>query len=37
MDHVGPALEDQGVAGFRTSYRQVLAALADKADQLSHR
>jgi transaldolase len=37
MDDVGLTLEDQGVAGFRTSYQQVLAALADKADQLSHR
>jgi transaldolase len=37
MDDVGVALEDQGVAGFHASYQQVLAALAAKADQLSHR
>jgi hypothetical protein len=37
MGHVGQILEDQGVAGFDTSYQQVLAALADKADQLSRR
>jgi len=37
MDDVGSALEDQGVAGFNTSYRQVLAALAAKAHQLSRR
>jgi transaldolase len=37
MDDVGRTLEDQGVAGFHTSYQQVLAALAAKADQLSRR
>jgi transaldolase len=37
MDDVGLALEEQGVAGFHTSYQQVLAALATKADQLSRR
>ena len=37
MDDVGSALEDQGVAGFNTSYQQVLAALAAKAHQLSRR
>jgi transaldolase len=37
MDDVGAALEDQGVAGFHTSYQQVLAALAAKAHQLSRR
>jgi transaldolase len=37
MDDVGLALEDQGVAGFHTSNQQVLAALAAKAEQLSHR
>ena len=31
MDDVGLTLEDQGVAGFHTSYQQVLAALAAKA------
>jgi hypothetical protein len=36
-DDVGLALEDQGVAGFRASSGQVLAALAAKADQLHHR
>src|SRR3954470_285357 len=35
MDDVGLTLEDQGVAGFHTSYEQVLAALAAKAGQLS--
>jgi transaldolase len=37
MDDVGLTLEDQGVAGFHTSYQQVLAALVDKANQLSRR
>ena len=37
MDDVGLALEEQGVAGFHTSSRRVLAALAAKAEQLSHR
>ena len=37
MDDVGSALENQGVAGFTASYRQVLAALAAKAEQLSRR
>src|SRR3954454_4068249 len=37
MDDVGSALENQGVAGFSTSSQQVLAALAAKAHQLSHR
>jgi transaldolase len=37
MDDVGLALEEQGVASFHTSYQQVLAALAAKAEQLSHR
>ena len=35
MDDVGLTLEDQGVAGFHASYRQVLVALAAKAGQLS--
>jgi transaldolase len=37
MDDVGLALEEQGVAGFHTSYQQVLTALAAKAEQLSRR
>jgi transaldolase len=37
MHDVGLALEEHGVAGFRDSYQQVLAALAAKADQLSRR
>jgi transaldolase len=37
MNDIGLTLEDQGVAGFRASYQQVLAALAAKAEQLSHR
>jgi transaldolase len=37
MDDVGLTLEDHGIAGFHTSYQQVLAALAAKADQLSRR
>ena len=37
MDDVGLTLEDRGVAGFHTSYQQVLAALAAKADHLSRR
>jgi hypothetical protein len=37
MDDVGAALEDPGVASLSTSYQQVLAALAAKADQLGHR
>jgi transaldolase len=37
MDDVGSALENQGVAGFQASYEQVIAALADKAHQLSRR
>jgi transaldolase len=37
MDDVGSALEAQAVAGFSTSSEQVLAALAAKAHQLSHR
>jgi transaldolase len=37
MDDVGLTLEDHGIAGFHTSYQQVLAALAAKADELSHR
>ena len=35
MDDVGLTLEDQGVAGFHTSFQQVLAALRAKARQLS--
>jgi transaldolase len=37
MDDVGLTLEDRGVAGFHTSYQQVLAALAAKAHHLSRR
>jgi len=37
MDDVGLTLEDHGVASFEASYQQVLAALAAKAEQLSHR
>ena len=37
MDDVGLTLEDQGVAGFHTSYQEVLAALAAKARHLSRR
>jgi transaldolase len=37
MDDVGSALEDRGIVGFHTSYQEVLAALAAKADQLSRR
>lgn len=37
LDDVGTALEDQGVAAFHASHRQVLAVLAAKADRLSHR
>ena len=37
MDDVGRTLEDHGVAGFHRSSHQLLAALATKADQLSHR
>jgi transaldolase len=37
MEDVGRTLEEQGVAGFRAASEQVLAALAAKADQLSHR
>jgi transaldolase len=37
MDQVGLALEDQGVAAFDASSRQVLAALADKAGHFSRR
>jgi transaldolase len=37
LDDVGTALEDRGVAAFHASDRQVLAVLAAKADQLSHR
>ncbi|MFG1674385.1 transaldolase [Micromonospora sp. NPDC049282] len=37
MDDVGLTLEDQGVAGFHASSQRVLAALATKAEQLSHR
>lgn len=36
MHNVCLTLEDQGVAAFHASSRQVLAALAAKADQLSH-
>jgi hypothetical protein len=31
MDEVGQTLEDQGVAGFHTSFAHVLAALENKA------
>lgn len=34
---VGQTLEEQGLAGFRASYQQVLTALAAKAHQLSRR
>jgi transaldolase len=37
MDDIGLALEDQGVASFHASSQRVLAALAAKAEQLSHR
>jgi transaldolase len=37
MEDVGQTLEEQGVAGFRAASEQVFAALAAKADQLSHR
>ena len=37
MDDVGLTLEDRGVAGFDTSYQQVLAALAANAHHLSRR
>jgi transaldolase len=37
MDDVGLTLEDQGVASFHTSYREVLAALTGKAGRLSRR
>jgi transaldolase len=37
MDDVGLTLEEQGIAGFHTSYQQVLAALAAKARHLSRR
>jgi transaldolase len=37
MDDVGLTLEDQGVAGFHASYRQVLDVLAPKAGRLSRR
>ncbi len=37
LDDVGLSLEDQGIAGFHASTQQVLAALADKARQLSRR
>jgi transaldolase len=37
MLDVGLTLENQGVAGFHTSYQQVLAALAAKTRQLSRR
>jgi transaldolase len=37
MHDVGLTLEDQGVASFHASSQQVHAALAAKADQLSHR
>jgi transaldolase len=37
MDDVGLTLENQGVAAFHASYQQVLAALAAKAEHLSHR
>jgi transaldolase len=37
MDDVGLTLENQGVAGFHTSYQQVLAALAAKARHLNRR
>jgi transaldolase len=37
MDDVGLTLEDRGVAGFHTSYRAVLGALAAKAGHLSRR
>jgi transaldolase len=35
MDDVGLTLEDQGVAGFHTSYQQVIDALAAKTRHLS--
>jgi transaldolase len=35
MDDVGLTLEDQGVAGFHTSYQQVIDALAAKTRDLS--
>ncbi|MCU7730322.1 transaldolase [Actinoplanes sp. KI2] len=37
MHDIGITLEDQGVAAFRASTQQVLAALAAKAGQLSNR
>jgi transaldolase len=37
LDDVGQTLENLGVAVFHTAHQQVLAALAAKADQLSHR
>jgi transaldolase len=37
INYVGSTLEDQGVAGFQSSYQQVLTALAAKAERLSHR
>jgi transaldolase len=37
LNDVGLTLEDQGVASFRASSEQVLAALAAKAEQFSHR
>jgi len=37
LDDVALSLERQGIAGFHASTQQVLAALADKADQLNRR
>jgi transaldolase len=37
LDDVGLSLENQGIAGFHTSFQQVLAALAAKTHQLSRR
>jgi transaldolase len=37
LNDVGLTLEDHGIAGFHTSYQEVLAALAAKGRQLSHR
>jgi transaldolase len=37
MEDIGLTLEDRGVASFHASSQQVLAALATKAEQLSHR
>jgi transaldolase len=37
MDDVGTTLEDQGIAGFHESYRQVHSALTAKTRQLNRR